>query len=149
MKYIKLTQGEKTIVDDEDYPVLSKYKWQYHTGGYVKRGSRCIRMARQILNAPKGLEVDHINLDKLDNRKVNLRLCTRAENVRNSTKRKDSPNKYKGVHFIKSRNKWIARIQINGKRIHSGYFDTEIEAAKRYDKLALKHHGSFASINKY
>jgi len=125
MKPIPLTQGKFALVDDEDYPNLIKYKWQYNNG-YAKRGVNTIRMSRYILGVSLFQEVDHINRDKLDNRRKNLRIATRAENVRNVSKRKDTNNQYKGVHFLKNRNKWIARIQINKKRIHSGYFDFEI-----------------------
>ena len=146
MKLIPLTQGKSAIVDDEDYSDLIKYKWQYNNG-YAKRGINTIRMARQIMNATPLQEVDHINRNKLDNRRENLRIVTRGQNVRNIFKRKDSPNKFKGIHYIKAKNKWIARIQINGKRISSGYFLTEEEAAKRYDELAKKYHKEFASLN--
>lgn len=150
MKLIPLTQGKSAIVDDEDYSYLSQFKWFYKknkNGGYAARTLKTIRMHRVIMNAESSEEVDHINKDGLDNRKTNLRKCSREENVRNVAKRKDTLNKYKGVHFIKKKKHWIARIQINGKRIHSGYFVTEIEAAKEYDKLAKNFHGMFASLN--
>lgn len=147
MKYVLLTQGKKAIVDDEDYDRVSKLKWQYHTGGYAKSGVKTIRLHRFILNAPPNLEVDHINGNKLDCRKSNIRLCSRKQNVRSVPKRKDTTNKYKGTHFLKHRNKWISRIQIDGKRINSGYFNTEKEAAERYNSLAKRFFGDYAKLN--
>lgn len=150
MKLIPLTQGKSAIVDDGDYPLLSQYKWFYKknkNGGYAARTLKTIRMHRVILNATEDEEVDHINNNGLDNRRTNLRLCKRSENVRNVVKRKDTKNTYKGVHYIKKRNRWIARIQVNGKRIHSGCFVTEKEAAMKYDELAKSFHGTFASLN--
>lgn len=156
MKYIPLTRGKVAIVDDIDYPELSKYKWQYsilksteyaRRGVFVEGKTKTIRMHRQIMGVIKGQEIDHLNRNGLDNRRENLRICTRAENVRNVRKRKDSPNEYKGTHFVEWKQQWLARIQIKGRRIAQGYFKTELEAAKAYDKLAKKHHGVFASLN--
>ena len=151
MKYIPLTQGKQAIVDDEDFERVNQWKWCFHKGNNEKNAYafrfNSIRMHRFILNVPKGLHVDHINGDTLDNRKKNLRICTQLENNRNTPKRKDTTNKYKGIHFVKQRNKWIARIQVNGKRIHSGYFNTQEEAARRYDEMAKIHFGNFARLN--
>ncbi len=99
------------------------------------------------MDCPEDMEVDHINGNGLDNRRKNLRICTRLQNVRNTPKRKDTQSKFKGVHFLKKRDKWIARIQVEGKRINSGYFNTELEAAKRYNELATKYHEEFAYLN--
>ena len=149
MKKIPLTQGKFALVDDGDYSDLIRFKWQYHMG-YAKRGMKCIKMHRQIfklVNVPPRIEIDHINGNKLDNRRCNLRICNRSQNVKHVSKRKDTKNTYKGVHFVKNRNKWIARIQIDGHRIHSGYYPTQIEAAKRYDQLAKRFHREFAYLN--
>jgi hypothetical protein len=103
-------------------------------------------MHRVILNAPKGMEVDHINRDGLDNRKVNLRLATTTQNVCNRYWRSKT-SKYKGVHFDKSCGKYRTEITLNRKRIHVGKYDSEIEAAKAYDNAAKKYHGEFAYLN--
>lgn len=156
MKYIPLTHGKYAIVDDIDYPKVSKYSWHYShlkTTEYARMAigpfgkQKTIRMHRFILGVNDVREIDHKNGNGLDNQRENLRIATRTENVRNSSKRKDTNNFYKGVHFLKNRNKWIARIQVNHKRIHSGYFDTQKEAAKRYDELAKTYFGIFSRLN--
>lgn len=99
------------------------------------------------MQAPKGMVVDHINHNGLDNRKANLRIATFSENRRNSRKAKDTSSKYKGVSWHKNNKKWHAGININGRRKHLGSFDDEIQAAKAYDEVARKYHGEFSSLN--
>lgn len=149
MKTIQLTKGMKTIVDDEDYNRLNSHQWYYTSHGYAK-SDKLDYMHRFILNAPVNMEVDHINGNRFDNRKCNLRLVSKDENLRNTSKRKHSTNKYKGVRVkeINFRKKpYYATITINKKKIHLGYFKTEIEAAWCYDVAALKYHGEFAKLN--
>ena len=104
-------------------------------------------MHRLILNAPKGLVVDHINGNGLDNRKANLRLCTPAQNACNVRPRPGETSKYKGVAFIKRERRWQVRISFRNKRKWIGYFDTEIDAARAYDQAARRLHKEFASLN--
>lgn len=158
MKKIPLTQGKIAIVDDEDYKWLSKYKWHYHKG-YAARTcrktgrKRTIYMHREIMRTPEGFVTDHINGNKLDNRRVNLRICTKAQNNMNmkkfrSRKKAKHASRYKGVYWRGGRTpKWSAEIRYKGKQIHLGYFETEEEAAKAYDKAAIRLFGSFASPN--
>ena len=162
MKIIKLTQGKGAIVDDDCYERLSKYNWQYTYYGYASRGAfkeelasgspSNILMHRELMNAPNGVDVDHINGDRLDNRLENLRLCSRKENLRNTMKRMNTKkgvasSKYKGIYWAKDRNKWRATIRFNGKNYHIGTFEDELEAAKAYNEYAEKHFGDFARIN--
>ena len=104
-------------------------------------------MHRQITNAPDHRVVDHIDHDGLNNRKRNLRLCTFAENCRNTRRTAPSTSKYKGVHWNKRRKKWAASIRFDNKTYHLGCFDSELAAALAYDQAAKKYHGAFASLN--
>ncbi len=137
MKEIKLTQGRVTIVDDSDYELLTQHKWQFDRYAYCTRkvgGKRkSIRMHTVIMNPPKGMLVDHINGDRLDNRRENLRITTNSVNVRNQqgsrSKKYPAPQ---GVYWDKSRNKWKAWGCINYKKFHIGRFDTIGEAHQAY-----------------
>ncbi len=151
MKTIKLTQNKVTIVDDEDFEYLSQFKWHYM--GYAVRHStskfglkrKSIFIHREVINAPDDMEVDHINGDKLDNRKTNLRICTHAENQRNRKIDKDNKSGYRGVS--KHQNKWLVHLILNGKIVFNKTFDTPEEAALAYDEAAKKYHGRFAKLN--
>lgn len=153
MKKIKLTRGKYALVDDDDYKLLINRKWYCNDNGYAareqrKNGNRYQQyMHREIIGAEKGQEVDHINRNRLDNRKENLRFCTRPENVMNSKKRIDNNSGYRGVFWRTRERKWVSRITINKKRIYTGSFDNKIEAAIAYNNSALKHFGQFALLN--
>ena len=155
MKKIKLTQGKFAIVDNEDYEWLNQWKWCYNSDGYTARGQWdpvtkkiiTILMHRLIMNAKKGEEVDHANHNTLDNRKCNLRICTKFQNMQNSKLQKNRSSKYKGVCWHKDNKKWKAYITYEGKRIHLGYYDIEEEAARVYDKKAIELFGKFAYLN--
>ena len=100
------------------------------------------------MGSPEGLQVDHINGDKLFNLRSNLRICTNQQNNRNTKSRKGSSSKYKGVSWDARNKKWISQICIgNGTHKKIGRFVCEIEAAKAYDELAKKYHGEFAYLN--
>lgn len=158
MKRIPLTQGKFSIIDDEDYNELNKYKWfAQNTGNSWRAGRNTARdkngkqkrifMSRFIMNCPKGLQVDHLNHNTLDNRRLNLRVCTLQENHWNEKKRRYCKSQYKGIYKGAGRKKWQAAIKINGKRIILGYFYDEIEAAMAYDRNAEELFGEFACIN--
>jgi hypothetical protein len=142
-----------TIVDDEDYDELNKLKWHRSDTGYAVRRYKVngikttFRMHRIIINAPKEKEVDHINCDPLDNRKCNLRTCTRHENLLNRRVVPNTSSKYKGVTWYKPYKKWRAMIGYKKKPMHIGYFDSEIDAAISYNDAAIKYFGEFANLN--
>jgi len=151
-KLIPLTQGKFAIVDPADFDELSQYKWTAAKSPntfYAVRSAqgRQIRMHRLITDAPKGLVVDHRNHNGLDNRKENLRLCTRSENARNQRPQTGRSSKYKGVCWHKNQKKWLARVYSKGVTYHLGSFNSEIAAAKAYDKKAKELFGEFAHLN--
>jgi len=145
------------LIDDENYNWLNKHKWYFEKGYAIriyqqKNKIFKIRMHRQILNTPEGLYTDHINRNKLDNRKKNLRFATRQQNSANRTanrKKIKSNNPYKGVHKEpRNKNKkWIARIWFYNNHIYLGGFHTKIEAAKAYDVKAKELFGEYACLN--
>lgn len=157
MKLIPLTQGYFVKVDDDDFDFLSQWKWHVHMdkklGGtfYAKRKiwenkvSKDIRMHRVITNAPKELDVDHMDGDGLNNQKSNLRVCTKSENQRNQRPQKGTSSQYKGVQ--KSGKKWEAKIHVDNKVAWYKSFENEIEAAIARDKKAIELHGTFARLN--
>jgi hypothetical protein len=151
-KFIKLANGKVTIVSPADYPKLNRYHWfalNDHRRYYAVRveNKKLIRMHRQILNAPQGLLCDHINHDTLDNRRCNLRLCTAVENCRNRRPSRNSRSSYKGVTFHRRNKKWLARILHNGRRLHIGCYEYELDAAIAYDDTAIELFGEFAYLN--
>lgn len=146
---IELTQGKTAIIDDNDFDLVSKYKW-YFNKGYAASSSmfsKKIYMHRVVANPPVGFQVDHINGNKLDNRKENLRCCTVKQNTQNVRKHKDNTSGYKGVILHKPNNKYTVRIMENGKFAFFGYYSDPIEAAKVYDREAKRIFGEFASLN--
>lgn len=154
---IPLTQGKVALVDAEDAERVNEYRWCANKvilkSGKVKfYASRTVRkgvqrqLHRFLTNAKRGQEVDHKNGDGLDNRKSNLRVCTRAQNLWNRGKTKPGSSIYKGVVKTKH-NRWAAYIKANGKREFLGCYATEIEAAAAYDKRAKELHGEFAYLN--
>lgn len=158
MKKIKLKgkhgKGKFALVDDEDYELVSLFKWFPTKLGYVRSTSiinnKKINISLHILimKHDNKKHIDHKNGNPLDNRKNNLRFCTRSQNYMNKKGAyKNSTSKYKGVHWRKGRNTWRAGIGIDGKAIHLGTFKLEIEAAKAYNEKALELFGEFANIN--
>ncbi len=157
-KEIQLTQGKVAIVDDEDFDFLNQFNWQANKNGntfYVNRNFRIsnnkqgkIYMHRLILNAKKEYVIDHIDGDALNNQKNNLRICTHAENMRNSQIPINNTSGYKGVSYNKRYKKWEAHISFNNKLLNLGSFIDPIDAARAYNAAAIKYHGEFAHINK-
>ena len=148
---IPLTRGKYAIVDPDDYKRLNKYTWHASGGGeklYAKRvkKNRSVSMHREIITVPGDLVVDHINHNRLDNRKANLRPATPAQNSWNRLIKKRG-NRFRGVDWDKKEKKWRTRLTHNRSRITMGYFDDELEAARTYDEAAKKLHGEFAVLN--
>jgi hypothetical protein len=161
---VPLSKGLFALVDVADFERLSKWKW------YAQRGRRGrhyavrtdysgpkqsqVMMHRVVLDAPTGSEVDHRNGDALDNRRCNLRICTRTQNARNITSSKRQKlGGYKGVAWDPRKNKWRAVISVpgvdggRGKQRQIGRFDTPELAARAYDAAAKRLYGEFAAPN--
>lgn len=155
MKEILLTQDKIALVDDEDFEKLNQLKWYVGCNGYHWYATRqrrkengtweTITMHREILNAPKGILCDHKNGNGLDNRRDNLRPCTRQENARNRKfAQKNNRLGIKGVHWREDIKKFQSQIQVNGKKIKLGYFNILGDADSAYRIAEEKCFGEFA-----
>jgi hypothetical protein len=149
MKEIKLTQGKVALVDDEDFEYLNQWKWHYNQGYAISsknKKHKLLLMHRVILNPPSDLCIDHINHNKIDNQKKNIRICNGHENARNAVHVGKTSN-YLGVYYDMENKKYKAQIKINGCKTHIGRYIYPEEAARAYDKMALLHFGEFANLN--
>jgi hypothetical protein len=149
-----IIKGVRVLVDDEDIPKVSDFKWQIHPRGYVLRAVKGAHgrgtsqsMHREILglalNDPR--QVDHVNGDRADNRKVNLRICDASENARNRRKSSANTSGFKGVYFKIQKQKYVAQIEVHGRKKHLGYFKTPELAHEFYCLAADMLHGEFAN----
>ncbi len=155
MKEIPLTKGYVAIVDDEDFERLACYKWHVCVvkphRPYARR--RChktrnlVSMHREILDAPDGFDVDHVNRRTLDNRRTNIRIATRAQNRANSGPNSNNQTGYKGVRFIEGQKKPFVAFIRDGKYKHLGCFVNASAAAVVYDRAARSLWGEFAYLN--
>lgn len=157
---IPLTRGKVALIDDDDAEAVLAFQWHAHRNSKdlwyamqtVKHRSTgsAIYLHRVILNAPPETKVDHKNGDGLDNRRANLRIATHAENLRNSGLSSNNSSGFKGVSFVRHRflsKPWHARIMLNRKQTHLGYFATAEDAARAYDAKAKELFGEFARVN--
>lgn len=138
MREITLSGGAVTVVDDEDFAFLSRWKWKLHPQGYAARSSwrdgryYTVLLHRLVAQTPDGLETDHRNGDKLDNRRANLRAVTHAVNERNKPLSRRNTSGVKGVTWDKNRQKWMAKTKHEGRHVNLGRFDTLDEAAAAF-----------------
>jgi hypothetical protein len=189
MKKIRLWKNKDelsdkyALVDDEDYEKIVEAKdkwgrpkkWYCHNNGgartdYAMSGNRRDSIHRLVMGDPRGMCVDHINGDTLDNRKENLRVCTRSQNSQNQKIKSHSQSGYKGVYEVKKPNRYKYVSKKTGKVTYSesipkkrfrahigggqgkspiglGYYATAEEAAEVRDKKALEIHGEYARLN--
>lgn len=142
---------EQILLDDEDYNKVKESAYclsncKLHSKKIqVKFKGRNISLANFILDLEPGTLIDHIDRNPFNNQRSNFRICDHQQN--NFNKGPYDGRKYKGVSYAKRRNKWEANITKTYKQYKIGYFNTEIEAAKAYDKYAKELHGEFAYLN--
>ena len=156
---IPLTQNKFAEVDTVDYEMVSAYKWyadQHRNGRWyaardVKiRGKRKkIYMHKFIIGSVGKKDIDHRNRDGLNNRRSNLRVCTRSQNNQNRIPSSNTSSKYKGVYWSKVARKWMAYIKTEGKRLHLGYHKKEEDAAGFYNMAARLFFGEHARVNQF
>ena len=156
LAFVALTQGRVAIVDATDAHLVSGENWQFSshpTTEYAGRsqwaGNRYVKVKlhRVLMNAPDGLQVDHIDGNGLNNRRCNLRLVTNTQNCWNQRRAKNNTSGYRGVSFDARRGCWQANIRVNGKLKYLGRFETPKDASAAYDAAALKAFGQFARIS--
>lgn len=159
MKLIPLTKGKFAKVDDEDFDLVNKYKWHLSSNGYAKyakkldepvgkKTRKIISMHRLILGQDDPMWIDHINHDKTDNRRSNLRRCSAAQNIRNSSTKRFS-SAFKGAYKMEGSDRYFSRISFYGKKIYLGTFGTMTEAAQAYDAAAEHLFGDFAEPTRH
>jgi len=157
MAIIPLTKGYETIVDDDDFAYLSRWKW-YYRKSYAVRSIRVdgkirgLLMHRAIMERHghniDGLQVDHEKNNRLDNRKSKLRVATNTQNSFNRSKRIGSfTSQYKGVDWRPDRHKWRAKIRDGAKWRSLGHFINEVDAALAYNAAASELYDEFAHLN--
>lgn len=161
-KTIPLSGGKEfALVDEADFEYLNQWKWKLSSGRAVrtkhvgtvgdwrngKRKDVTIHMHRLVMDAPEGLEVDHIDGNPLNNQKSNLRLCSHEENRRNNKMYASNKSGFKGVSYSARHDKWITYIRFMNKSYNLGIFSDRIEAALEYDNVARQLFGEYARVN--
>lgn len=152
MKHLTCSNSDKvSIVDEADFATLSSRNWHLNNNGYFYTHQTLLH--QMIMGKKKGYIIDHINRDRLDNRRSNLRWVTPSQSLFNTSKRKNGTSQYKGVFVVKpgtgrlKSTRWSCQINFNKKRVHIGHFDTEHQAALAYDLWAKDIAGEHAKLN--
>lgn len=157
MKTIALTQGKVALVDDEDFELISRFRWHAfkdYNVFYARRtaparerpGKNYYSMHREIINAPNGVNVDHIDGNGLNNQKANLRLCTQSQNMANRIRlNSNNTSGFRGVSFHKKTGKFRARIRFRMELIELGEFTDKDSASVAYENAAKEYFGDFFS----
>ena len=133
----------EAIVDDADFERVASRRWLMHPAGYplARVGGRTVTMHRFVLGIERGtgVEVDHVNRDRLDNRRENLRVTTRSGNAQNRVRPAGRASQYRGVSRTSNGRKWRATAVLNQRSIHIGTFDNEIDAARAASEWRAEH----------
>jgi len=155
MKIIPLTQGKEALVSDVDYEFLNQFSWcaNFCHGSWYTEGrvNGKITKIHRLVAVRMGLNpkqfIDHANRNGLDNRRSNLRNATRSQNGANRDLNSNNTSGYKGVSWSKSSSKWQSQIRVDCTTLHLGYFDSKIEAAKTYNRAAVRVFNESAKLN--
>ncbi len=159
MKFIALTKGYQTQVDDADYAWLMQWSWYAsigHTGlVYARRRKRnyefqtswLVSMQNELLGLERNAIVDHEDNDTLNNQRFNLRACSQSSNLANRRIGSNNTSGFKGISLDKRVGRWAAYVTFKGKRTFLGMHDDEVQAARAYDRHAIKTFGEFALTN--
>lgn len=158
MKKIKLNRDKFALVDDQDFEYLNQFSWRLNTSKdqfciyamrRIQKNNKVTRilMHREIINAPFGTSVDHIDGNTLNNQRCNLRIATMSQNLANQRKTRGT-SKYMGVSYHKGAAKFEAYVTCKGIRYYLGLFENEIQAAQARNIKAVQLFGSFAKLNK-
>lgn len=148
-------RGKRVLIDRTDYAAISPFRWFVYPKGscwYADRSAppgqspQKVLLHREIMQPAPDELIDHINHDGLDNRRANLRICTKAQNSWNK-RPKSGSSRFKGVSWHRTKGRWIARIRADGRDHHIGGFLSETDAARAYDAIAKQLHGRFACLN--
>lgn len=157
--WVRLTQGQETRIDLADWDKVKALRWHTLTskssGPYavhhIRRNGKLTAVLLHVLIAGDSelADVDHEDADGLNNRRYNLRPCTRTQNQANARLSKRNTSGFKGVSWHKGKRRFCAQIRLQGRLCHLGAFETAEEASHAYDAAALSAYGSFARLNNH
>lgn len=155
MKEIPLTHGAVALVDDADYELLSQWRWHVSTNGYARAmikdagAFRGVYMHRLIMGMAKEdkRQIDHVDRQKTNNQRSNLRICTHRQNHYNIGVRRDNAVGLKGVSWSASNRKWVSSIKVDGEQKWLGSFETPEQAHAAYRSAAVEYHGEFVNLS--
>lgn len=151
MKTILLTQNKVVKIDDSDFEWAARFSWHATKSGkrfYARRREgwkgKLFSMHRELLVAPEGKDVDHIDGDGLNNQRSNLRIVSRSQNLCGFLRKKEgATSRFRGVCWDSTEKKWLAQIRTNQKNKYLGRFDSELLAAEAYRRAQEERNQKF------